>query len=168
LRTDRRDQPEHDACALAAVVARDGRASAWPLRHAVRALDAMGHRAGSVGEEGDGCGVQVDIPRRLWADRLRSQLPFSPVFAVVHLAAADPEPALRALDVELVTLVEQDVDRAALGPGGRDGTPTLWQAALRVPEGTSLLPHWLTLERAGVHVASLSRSSCVYKLLGDP
>ena len=82
--------------------------------------------------------------------------------------AADPEPALRALGVELVALVEQDVDRAAIGPGGRDGTPPLWQAALRVPEGTSLLRHWMALERAGVHVASLSRSSCVYKVLGDP
>jgi glutamate synthase (NADPH/NADH) large chain len=168
LKTDRRDQPEHDACALAAVVARDGRASAWPLRHAMRALDAMAHRAGSIGEEGDGCGVQVDIPRRLWADRLRSQLPFTPGFAVAHLAAADPEPALRALGVELLALSEQDVDRAAIGPGGRDGTPPLWQAALHVPEGASLLPHWLALERAGIHVASLSRSSCVYKVLGDP
>ena len=168
MKTDRRDQPEHDACALAAVVARDGRASAWPLRHAMRALEAMAHRAGSVGEEGDGCGVQVDIPRRLWADRLRSHLPFLPGFAVAHLAGPDPEPALRALGVELVALVEQDVDRAAVGPGGRDGTPPLWQAALRVPEGASLLPHWLALERAGVHVASLSRSSCVYKVLGDP
>ena len=37
-----------------------------------------------------------------------------------------------------------------------------------MPEGTSLLPHWLALERAGIHVASLSRSSCVYKVLGDP
>jgi hypothetical protein len=121
LKTDRRDQPEHDACALAAVVARDGAISAWPLRHAMRALDTMAHRAGSIGEEGDGCGVQVDIPRRLWADRLRSQLPFTPGFAVAHLAAADPEPALRALDVELLALSEQDVDRAAIGPGGRDG-----------------------------------------------
>ena len=84
------------------------------------------------------------------------------------MPARDPEPALRALGVELVALVEQDVDRAAVGPGGRDGTPPLWQAALRVPEGASLLPHWLALERAGVHVASLSRSSCVYKVLGDP
>ena len=134
----------------------------------MRALEAMAHRAGSVGEEGDGCGVQVDIPRRLWADRLRSHLPFLPGFAVAHLAGPDPEPALRALGVDLLALVEQDVDRAAVGPGGRDGTPPLWQAALRVPEGASLLPHWLALERAGVHVASLSRSSCVYKVLGDP
>jgi glutamate synthase (NADPH/NADH) large chain len=168
LKTDRRDQPEHDACALTAVVARDGRASAWPLRHAMRALGAMAHRAGSIDEEGDGCGVQVDIPRRLWADRLRSQLPFSAGFAVAHLAAADPEPALRALGVEVVALAEQDVDRAAIGPGGRNGTPALWQAALHVPEGTSLLRYWMALERAGVHVASLSRSSCVYKVLGGP
>ena len=56
----------------------------------MRALEAMAHRAGSVGEEGDGCGVQVDIPRRLWADRLRSHLPFPPGFAVAHLAGRRP------------------------------------------------------------------------------
>lgn len=165
---NRRDQPEHDACALAAVVARDGRSSAWPLRHAVAALDLMAHRAGGIGGEGDGCGVQVDIPRRLWRDRLRSDVVDSAEFVVAHLAGPDPEPALRRLGPKLLCLIEQEVDATALGTGGRDGTPPLWQAAMLAPAQNSLLPSWLALERAGIHVASLSRSSCVYKVLGDP
>ena len=150
------------------MVARDGRASAWPLRHAVGALERMAHRAGNTGGEGDGCGVQVDIPRRLWRDRLRSDVVDTPAFAVAHLAGDDPERALRSTGLELLALCEQDVDLSAIGPDGREGTPALWQAALRVPEHASVLQAWLTLERSGIHVASLSRSSCVYKVLGDP
>ena len=165
---NRRDQPEHDACALAAVVARDGRASALPLERALQALRRMAHRAGGSGGEGDGCGVQVDIPRALWAHRLGSTVPFEARFAVAHVAAADPEPALRACGLGLLSLTEQETDPTAIGPGGRDGTPPLWQAALLAEPGASLMPAWLSLEAAGVHVASLSRSSCVYKVLGDP
>ena len=128
----------------------------------------MAHRAGGIGGEGDGCGVQVDIPRRLWRDRLRSDVVDARDFAVAHLAGDDPEAALHATGLELLSLIEQDVHLSALGPDGRDGTPVLWQAALRVPADRSLLQAWLKLEREGIHVASLSRSSCVYKALGDP
>src|SRR5438552_18177025 len=120
---NRRDQPEHDACALAAVVARDARASAWPLRRALQALGQMAHRAGGVGGEGDGCGAQVDIPRGLWSYRLGSDVPYDPSFAIAHLAGPDPAPALAAAGLEPLALIEQDVDRDAIGPGGRDGTP---------------------------------------------
>jgi glutamate synthase (NADPH) large chain len=166
--SNRRDLPEHDACALAAVIARDGEASPAPLHRAVEALGRMAHRAGGIGGEGDGCGVLVDIPRRLWADRLGSILPASPEFAVAHLAGGDPERALAETGLEILALMEQDVDRSAIGPSGRDGTPDLWQVALSVPVGRSLFPVWMALEAAGVHVASLSRSSAVYKVLGDP
>jgi glutamate synthase (NADPH) large chain len=165
---NRRDLPEHDACALAAVIARDGEPSAHPLGRAVEALGGMAHRAGGIGGEGDGCGVMVDIPRRLWSDRLGSILPASPEFAVAHLAGGDPERALAELGVEVLMLAEQDVDRSAIGPSGREGTPQLWQAALSVPTDRPLFPIWVALESAGIHVASLSRSSCVYKVLGDP
>ena len=30
----------------------------------------MGHRAGEIGGEGDGCGVLTDIPRQLWRETL--------------------------------------------------------------------------------------------------
>src|SRR5215471_16875518 len=104
--SNRTDQPEHDACALAAVVARDGRAHAGPLHRALHALERMAHRAGGIGGEGDGCGVQVDIPRALWAHRLGSALPADERFAVAHLAGPDPEPALRATGLGLLHLTE--------------------------------------------------------------
>ena len=124
---------------------RCGRWRRWPIAPAASATRATAAACRSTSR--GGCGPIA------CARGCRS----SPEFAVAHLAGADPEPALRGLGVELVALVEQDVDRAAVGPGGRDGTPPLWQAALRVPERASLLPHWLALEAAGVHVASLSR-----------
>src|SRR6516162_10991602 len=99
-------QPEHDACALAAVAARDARASARPLHRALHTLERMAHRAGGIGGEGDGCGVQVDIPRALWAQRLGSALPADERFAVAHLAGPDPEAALRATELELIALTE--------------------------------------------------------------
>ena len=40
-------------------------------RTALVALQKMLHRAGNVDGEGDGCGVMVDIPRRIWAEEVR-------------------------------------------------------------------------------------------------
>src|SRR5436305_4010283 len=102
----------------------------------------MAHRAGGTGDEGDGCGVQVDIPRRLWRDRLRSDVVDAPDFAVAHLAGDEPEGALRATGLELLALLEQEVDRSAIAPDGSDGTPPLGQAALPVPDGVSLPGPW--------------------------
>ena len=61
---------EHDACALAAFATRDGKPSHDVIERALLGLDMMVHRAGSVDGEGDGSGLQVDIPRPLWAGRL--------------------------------------------------------------------------------------------------
>ncbi len=163
---DRRSLPEHDACALAMVASRAGRASFWPLRRALAALEHMHHRAGGVAGEGDGCGVQTDIPRRLWADRL-GPIAFESRFAVAHLAGPDPARVLASDGAELLWLEPMESEPSALGPDGRDGTPALWQAALLCDPGRSLLGLWLELERAGIHVASLSRHSVVYKALGD-
>lgn len=40
----------------------------------------MNHRAGFINGEGDGVGIHIDIPRKLWKEKLRS-------------AGADPEQA---------------------------------------------------------------------------
>ena len=55
---------EHDACALAAFATRDGLPSHDIVERALLGLDMMVHRAGSVDGEGDGSGLQVDIPVR--------------------------------------------------------------------------------------------------------
>ena len=50
----------------------------------------MLHRAGNVDGEGDGCGLLVDIPRRIWAEEVRAgghnpALALDPAFAVAHV-----------------------------------------------------------------------------------
>ena len=59
----------------------------------------MGHRAGEISGEGDGCGVLTDLPRALWGERLAAaghpaELAENPRFAVGHLLI--PQPALGA------------------------------------------------------------------------
>jgi glutamate synthase domain-containing protein 1 len=81
---------EHDACALAAFATKDGLPSHDVVERAVIALDMMVHRAGSVDGEGDGSGIQVDIPRPLWAARLSgaghdAALADDPRFVVAHV-----------------------------------------------------------------------------------
>ena len=57
---------------------------------ALVALEKMLHRAGNVDGEGDGCGVLVDIPRKIWAEEVRagghaSRLALDERFAVLHV-----------------------------------------------------------------------------------
>src|ERR1700694_1041670 len=61
---------EHDSCALIANVRKKGGASHGNVKRTIEALMMMSHRSGIVDGEGDGCGVLVDIPRRIWAERL--------------------------------------------------------------------------------------------------
>ena len=53
-------------------------------------MQKMLHRAGNVDGEGDGCGVLVDIPRKIWAEEVRAgghnpALALDPGFAVAHV-----------------------------------------------------------------------------------
>src|SRR5512141_2046309 len=90
---------ESDACAIYLSVRKQGQSTFGTLKRSMGALVAMGHRTGFVNGEGDGAGVQTDIPRRLWARRLsQASLPASlaslPGFWVGHLfihAGADAE-----------------------------------------------------------------------------
>src|SRR5918992_806607 len=81
---------DHDACALYALVRKDAVASHEPIETALTALETMLHRAGNVDGEGDGCGMMIDIPRRIWAEEVRtgghaSHLALDPSFAVAHV-----------------------------------------------------------------------------------
>ena len=42
------------------------------IETALVALEKMLHRAGNVDGEGDGCGVLIDIPRKIWAEEVRA------------------------------------------------------------------------------------------------
>src|SRR5690606_407202 len=63
---------DRDACAIYASVRKDATPSREPVTLALERLQKMLHRAGNVDGEGDGCGLLVDIPRKIWAEEVRA------------------------------------------------------------------------------------------------
>ncbi len=179
---------EHDSCALVAVVTRDGRPGRRTVQEAVAALALMAHRSGQVGEDGDGCGVQTDLPRALWAQRLAAagwpeRYATSLRFAVAHIVAPrkggpalldEVASFLRSAGCRVLAAGEALTDPSALGPGARAEGASFWQVAVHGPgRGDSLRQRLFELqqqleERFPVHVASFSPDTVVYKVRGTP
>lgn len=179
---------EHDACALAAFATRDGKPSHDVIERALLGLDMMVHRAGSVDGEGDGSGLQVDIPRPLWAGRLAAEgldpaLADDPRFVIAHVffeGAAECDSELpRLIDIarlhgfEVLLSREGDIERSALGPRAAENPPVFWQLALLAGDAGSASREcyraMVAIERdLTCHVASFSANDCVYKVLGQP
>jgi glutamate synthase (NADPH) large chain len=179
---------DKDACALYASVRRDATPSHEPIILALESLQKMLHRAGNVDGEGDGCGLLVDIPTKIWAEEVRAgghnpSLALDDAFAVAHVFVE------RSQDLEKVRhgareilggagfriLAERvgAVDPAALGATAREEEPHFWQFAGLVPEAEQANAVLFKLkieleEKLGVHVASFSGKSCVYKVMGSP
>ncbi len=179
---------DKDACAIYASVRRDATASHEPVTLALESLQKMLHRAGNVDGEGDGCGLLVDIPTKIWAEEVRQgghnpSLALDDAFAVAHVFVE------RSQDLEKVRhgarellgkagfriLAERvgAVDSAALGPTAREEEPQFWQFAGLVPEAAETDRSCFNLkvaleEKLGVHVASFSGRTCVYKVMGAP
>src|ERR1044072_6749060 len=63
---------DKDACAIYAPVRRDATPPPPPIEPPTPALQKMLHRAGNVDGEGDGCGLLIDIPRKIWTEEVRS------------------------------------------------------------------------------------------------
>ncbi len=183
-------EEERGACAIIACVKRDGRASHGNVKRTLEALTKMGHRTGEIAGEGDGAGIQTDIPREIWQSHLESkgligETVNHPYFTVTHLLlpAADRENhddiKRRAVEIfesggmEIVLEQDAQVRHEMLGPLGRANEPRFWQiaaiprAARRMGNRETFHIH-LALERElPVHVASLSHTSVVYKVRGD-
>jgi glutamate synthase (NADPH) large chain len=140
---------DKDACAIYASVRRDATPSHEPVTLALESLQKMLHRAGNVDGEGDGCGLLVDIPTKIWAEEVRQgghnpSLALDDAFAVAHVFVE------RSQDLEKIRhgarellgkagfriLAERvgAVDSAALGPTAREEEPQFWQFAGLVPE----------------------------------
>lgn len=189
IRTDSEasQEREHDACALILSVRKHGESTYGTLKRALNALARMGHRTGFVDGEGDGAGVQTDIPRQLWTGclsraGLRSSLATHPGFWVGHCfidPAADLNTIRDALSLHfnqagLNLLIDfvGDIRLEALGHQGRASAPVFLQMAGVVddPEGLAsrLLQIQTTLETSlPVHFASLSSDTVVYKVRGS-
>jgi glutamate synthase (NADPH) large chain len=179
---------DKDACAIYASVRKDATPSHEPIERAIPALQKMLHRAGNVDGEGDGCGLLLDIPRKIWAEEVRSgghdpSLTLDDAFAVAHVFIE------RSQDLEKVRhdarellgqggfriLAERigAVDSPALGPTAREEEPHFWQVAGLVADASRrdrvLFDLLIELEeKLGVHIPSLSATICVYKVMGAP
>ncbi|MFL6333978.1 MAG: glutamate synthase-related protein [Pyrinomonadaceae bacterium] len=186
----RHDESEHDACAIIANVKKDGSPSHGNVKRTLEALARMGHRTGEVEGEGDGAGLQTDIPRERWAKRfevagLRGSLVNRAQFTVAHIMIphehrADAEEikrrALGLFEESLFEVLVSETARVrteALGPQARAMEPEFWQVAAlprtaRGVEDRDIFHITLRLERElPVHVASLSPNSVIYKVRGD-
>ncbi len=178
--------PEGDACAIYMSVRKQGESTFGTLKRSLGALAQMGHRSGFVNGEGDGAGVQTDIPRQLWAKKLsqanlRSSLATLPGFWVGHLFVDSSLNLPRLLDdinhrfneAGLNLLIAQ-MGRTrpnALGSNARVNPPTFWQLAgcADLPDlEKRLLTIQIELETAyPIHFASLSSHTVIYKLRGS-
>ncbi|ACV67534.1 glutamate synthase-related protein [Desulfohalobium retbaense] len=184
---------ERDACAIIALVNKQGQATHANIVRTIQALKHMAHRSGDINGEGDGCGITTDIPTAIWGRHLESQglsrhLAESRRFFVGHLLLPKDQARdvgdlqRRARDVfaqrDLEILVEKEdgARSAELGPRGQTEAPFFWQIAGLVPDGDrqqarrTLFDLELALEREvpAWAPASLSVESVVYKLRGAP
>ena len=183
---------EHDACGIVAWVEKSGKPTFDNILNVLTALDKMKHRAGFVTDEGDGSGIQLDLPRDMWFERLSAagvepRHAYAQRFVVAHVVASEamgvelaglPERVVelaRARGFELLLQVVDPVNRDVLGPGGRAEGVHFYQFALLAPEAPNedaveneCYELLLSLEdRLGVHVASLSGKTASYKVRGD-
>ncbi|MDQ3647404.1 MAG: glutamate synthase, partial [Actinomycetota bacterium] len=176
---------DKDACGIYASVNKGARATHDAIPVALAALEKMLHRAGNIDGEGDGCGVLIDIPRKVWAEEIRagghaSRLALGERFAVVHVMmprkggrVAEVQEQARALmsKVGLRVLAEREgvVDSTALGPGAREEEPVFWQVGGLIEDPKLCFELALQIEdRFDVHVASCSTDTAIYKVLGAP
>ncbi|HET9184731.1 MAG TPA: hypothetical protein VFN82_01200, partial [Solirubrobacterales bacterium] len=179
---------ENDACAIYASVRKDATPSHEPIELAIPALQKMLHRAGNVDGEGDGCGLLVDLPRKIWAEEVRvgghdPALTLDDAFAVAHIFIErsqnvekirhDARELLAEGGFRILAEREGKVDSTALGPTAREEEPVFWQVAGLVSEAENrdavVFELLLELERRlGVHVPSFSGTTCVYKVMGAP
>jgi glutamate synthase (NADPH/NADH) large chain len=179
---------DKDACAIYASVRKDATPSHEQIERAIPALQKMLHRAGNVDGEGDGCGVLLDLPRRIWSEEVRAgghdpSLTLDDAFAVAHVFIE------RSQDVDKVRhdarellgqggfriLAERlgAVSSPALGSTAREEEPHFWQVGGLVADASHrervLFDLLIGLEqRLGVHVPSFSATTCVYKVMGSP
>lgn len=179
---------DKDACAIYASVRKDATPSHEPIELAIPALQKMLHRAGNVDGEGDGCGLLVDIPRKIWAEEVRTgghdpSLATDEAFAVAHVfierfqdverVKHDARELLAAGGFRVLAERVGVVNSPALGPTAREEEPIFWQVAGLVADAETrdhvLFDLMIALEKElDVHVPSFSATTCVYKVMGAP
>ncbi|MFA4924716.1 MAG: hypothetical protein WC557_11030, partial [Ignavibacteriaceae bacterium] len=182
---------EKDNCAIIARVRKDGVATHGNVKRTLLALENMGHRTGEIDLEGDGAGLQTDIPRQIWMERLESiglnlRIPFLSDFTVAHIMIrpnAHPNvqetveliiSILKKHGLEVIYSAPLPVRSEALGKRAKRIEPAIYAMGI-VPIGritiTDKVIHEAHLEIENdyqhVHFASFSPNSVIYKVRGD-
>jgi len=185
--------PERDACAVIALVDKQGHSTHANIVQTMDALRKMGHRSGDIHGEGDGCGLSTDIPRAVWSRRLSNDglnpyLSESRGFFVghfllpLHLKEQWSHIQTKASEImhqagfELLTQIQGNTRNQELGPRAASEAPLFWQAAGIVPEESRpaaarrLFQAQMRMEDdlPDLDTASLSLDCAVYKLQGVP
>ncbi|WP_249226826.1 glutamate synthase-related protein [Alicyclobacillus mengziensis] len=172
---------EQDACGIFSCVHRQGVTSHKPIQMGVDALKAMKHRAGYVADEGDGCGLMLDIPSSLWSKWLSdagadAQAIYRDKVAVVHVLHDGRKSdfnvhtltaRLEEAGAKVLLARKGDTNDSALGPSARREQPTFFQAAFEVGCKSVFQVKRFLEQTPGVHVSSCSTDSVVYKVVGD-
>lgn len=175
---------EHDACGIFSRIEKSGVPSHKTVQIGLQSLKAMRHRAGYVQGEGDGCGLLLDIPKLLWRrflaeDGINQEIVEDPRFFVSHLFLQKDEPKalirrtheiIEAHGADVLLTRVGNVNAEALGPSARRENPVFVQLAglVDAPEDMNLNKMMVILEQQeGIHVASISRTTVVYKVVGD-
>ncbi len=193
MRKIRTDTPDHapdgiekDSCAIYISARKQGQSTFGTLKRALGALVSMGHRTGFVNGEGDGAGVQTDIPRRIWSKKLSlaglpSYLATQNGFWVGHLFVPQQfsnnalrEEVTACFDkagLNVLLMQPGRTRREALGQHARLMPPAFWQIA-GYAEIADLDRRLLAVqveieERFPISFASLSSHTVVYKIRGS-
>jgi glutamate synthase (NADPH/NADH) large chain len=181
---------EKGSCAIIANVKKNSVPSHGNVKHTLEALDTMQHRTGTIENEGDGCGIQTDIPRKIWEQvlshhEIRSDVAYNESFLVGHLiiraAKHDVKPIVRRIlnifKAHKFTIVlhrPADVRSEALGKFAKASEPVFYQIAAMPSDFQKLddmvvfkVQLQIEAEFPNVQVSSLSNNSAVYKVRGD-
>lgn len=183
---------EKDACAIIARVKKDGIATHGNVKRTLLALENMGHRTGEIDNEGDGTGIQTDIPKQIWMARLEaagidSRTVYQHNFTVAHfmirrqLNSPGLKKSLEAAEAilnrngfEVLYSRPLPVRSEVLGARAKAIEPEVWSLAM-IPLGRIALSwkniltsrHEIEKELPHIHVMSMSPNSVIYKIRGD-
>ncbi|MCM3585699.1 glutamate synthase-related protein [Mesobacillus maritimus] len=178
---------EHDACGIIACVEKQKVPTRENIFHCIEGLVTMNHRAGFINGEGDGVGIHIDIPRRLWKEKLHSAGIDSSVvdrdqFVVGHIflsrncdASKTKQELKEKLSQHGLSLIfdsDKVTNPSALGPIAIQENPVFWQfACISEVSGADLSKKLFTVivdfeKNHEVHVASLSQYHAIYKVMG--
>ncbi len=184
---------EKDACAVIALIDKQGSPTHANIVQTIDALRKMGHRSGDIDGEGDGCGLSTDLPRAIWMKRL-SRAGLNPYLAesrgffaghfLIPLHLQDKWAGIqkKARDLlkdegfDLLTEIEGNTRNQELGPRASSEAPLFWQVAGIAPDGSRqgaarrlfLAQMRLEEELPRMETASLSLDNAIYKLQGIP